>query len=80
MSYKEVVSDPLCQNAMVEELEALNQTHTWDLVPLPPGTIGCHWVYKIKTKSNGFTEHYKARLIAKGYSQEYGMDYEETLF
>jgi len=68
--YKEVVCDPLWQNFMVEELIALHQTHTWDLVPLPPGkySIGSCWVYKIKIKSNGSIERHKARLVAKGYT------------
>ncbi|KAA0049719.1 Integrase, catalytic core [Cucumis melo var. makuwa] len=54
--------------------------HTWDYVDLPPGKrpIGCKWIYKIKTHSDGTIEHYKAHLVAKGYSQEYGIDYEET--
>ncbi|KAL8109725.1 hypothetical protein AgCh_025722 [Apium graveolens] len=66
-SYREVVHDPLWQNAMAEKFTALHQTHTWDLVPLPPEThtISCRWVYKIKTKAYGFVERYKARLVAK---------------
>ncbi|GJS58058.1 uncharacterized mitochondrial protein-like protein [Tanacetum coccineum] len=40
--------------------------------------VGSRWAYKIKNKSNRSVERYKARLSAKGYSQEYGMDYEET--
>ena len=80
VSYREAIREPQWRNAMAEELTALHQTHTWDLVPLPPGkhAIGCRWVYKIKTKSDGSVERYKARLVAKGYSQEYGLDYEET--
>ncbi|KAJ9562057.1 hypothetical protein OSB04_007217 [Centaurea solstitialis] len=79
-SYREAISNPLWQNAMAEELTALYQTHTWDLVPLPLGkhAIGSRWVFKIKTKSDRSVERYKARLVAKGYSQQYGLDYDET--
>ncbi|BBH07272.1 transposable element gene [Prunus dulcis] len=50
--------------AMNEELSPLHKTGTWDLVHLPPGkhAPGCRWVYKIKTKSDGSLERYKARL------------------
>ncbi len=58
----------------------MEKTHTWDLIDLPRGksVIGCKWVYKIKTKSDGTIEWYKTCLVAMGYAQEYGIDYEET--
>ncbi|GKV01569.1 hypothetical protein SLEP1_g14116 [Rubroshorea leprosula] len=68
------------QQAMKEELQALEKTSTWDLVDLPTDEtlVRCKWVYKIKTHSDGFVEHYKAHLVAKGFTQEYDINYEET--
>ena len=65
---------------MKEELDALSKNHTWDLVTLLPGisVVGCKWIYKIKTRSDGSIECYKSCLVAKGFTQEYGIDYEET--
>uniref|UniRef100_A0A2N9IB75 Reverse transcriptase Ty1/copia-type domain-containing protein n=1 Tax=Fagus sylvatica TaxID=28930 RepID=A0A2N9IB75_FAGSY len=79
-TFREASSDPLWQQAMKEELDALLKTGTWDLVDLLAGksAIGCKWVYKIKTRSDDTVDRYKAHLVAKGFTQEYGIDYEET--
>ncbi|KAL0360589.1 UNVERIFIED_CONTAM: Retrovirus-related Pol polyprotein from transposon RE1 [Sesamum radiatum] len=68
------------QQAMKVELEALENNHTWEIVPLPPDkkAIGCRWVYKLKVKANGSIERCKARLVAKGYSQVAGIDYVDS--
>ena len=65
---------------MAEEIAALERTGTWDLVPLPSHVtpITCKWVYKIKTRSDGSLERYKARHVARGFQQEQGRDYDET--
>ena len=65
---------------MKEELDALHKTGTLDLVDLPSrkSAIGCKWVYKIKTRSNDTVDRYKARLVARGFTWDYEIDYEET--
>lgn len=50
------------------------------MVDLPAGKklIGYRWIFTIKYKTNGDIERYEAQLMVKGYSQTYGIDYEET--
>ena len=78
--YREAVVHPEWQLAMAEEIAALERTGTWEIVSLPPSIrpITCKWVYKVKTHSDGSVEHYKARLVARGFQQEHGRDYDET--
>ena len=66
--------------AAEEEMNALYENQTWDLVPLPPGkkAIGSGWVFRIKHLSDGEVERYKGRVVAKGFSQRYGYDYIEV--
>ena len=68
--YENAIENMHWEDAMDEEMSALDVNHTWDLVPLPDGkkAIGCKWVYKIKHKVDGSIERYKARLVAKGYA------------
>lgn len=65
---------------MKDEYDSLIKNETWDLVEPPSkrSLITCKWVYKIKRKTDGSVERYKARLVARGYSQKAGLDYEET--
>ncbi|GJW59683.1 putative RNA-directed DNA polymerase [Tanacetum coccineum] len=79
-TYKEAFSDPRWIEAMNNEMEALNRNGTWVITDLPNGrrVVSCKWIYKIKYKSNGEVERYKSRLVARGFSQKEGLDYEET--
>ena len=65
---------------MYAEYQALMDNHTWSLVPKNEdmNIIGCRWIFKLKFKSDGSIDRYKARLVAKDYTQEDGFDYMNT--
>lgn len=65
---------------MNDEIQALEATNTWSIVPSPPGKIpiGCKWVYKTKRYPDGTVERHKARLVAKGYNQKEGINFLDT--
>ncbi|GJU91076.1 retrovirus-related pol polyprotein from transposon TNT 1-94 [Tanacetum coccineum] len=66
--------------AMQEELNQFIANYVWDLVPLPKNhtVIGTKWVYRNKLDENGIVSRNKARLVAQGYNQQEGIDYDET--
>ncbi|MCO5582751.1 hypothetical protein L7F22_036650 [Adiantum nelumboides] len=78
--FDEAIGNMKWEQAMDEEIAALDVNETWKLVPLPEGkkSIGCKWVYKVKHNADGSISRYKARLVARGYAETYGIDYEET--
>ena len=67
-------------NAMHEELEQFERNGVWNLVPRPEHqtVIGTKWIFKNKLNEEGKIIRNKARLVAQGYVQEEGIDYEET--
>ena len=79
-SFEEEKGEKKWVNEMQEEIDALVENKTWDLVKLPKekNVVGCKWVYKTKHDSNGNVSRHKARLVAKGYAQMQGIDYDET--
>ena len=63
------------------ELQALESNDTWSIFSLPIGkqAVGCKWVYKVKFRVDGIMDRYKACLVAKGFTQQEGIDYLDTL-
>lgn len=78
--YEEAKGKPDWEAAMKEEIEALNKNQTWVLVQKPENCkpVTCKWVYRLKKNPDGTINRCKARLVARGFSQSYGFDYEET--
>ena len=67
-------------DAMKDELSSMDKNSMWELVDLPPSckAIGNKWVLKVKCKADGSIDKYKACLVAKGFTQQEGIDYDET--
>ncbi|KAI1004075.1 hypothetical protein K3495_g4137 [Podosphaera aphanis] len=68
------------RDAVEAELKSLTQNNTWDEVDRPRNRniVGSKWVFKVKRKANGSIERYEARLVAQGFSQLPGHDFDET--
>jgi hypothetical protein len=82
-TYQETVSgeeSELWQKSMDEKMRSLLENSTWELVERPKGVkpIPMKWVYKVKRDTQGNVERYKSRLVAKGFLQKQGVDFEEV--
>ena len=83
-NYQEAINHPLYKKewelAIKEEYESLMSNGAWELVEAPPGRniVTCKWVFKVKRDAEGRVVRFKARLVARGFTQAYGVDYLET--
>ncbi|KAK8708192.1 hypothetical protein V6N13_059237 [Hibiscus sabdariffa] len=82
-TYQEAVASPDSEKwleAMRSEMDSMSENQVWTLVEPPEGIkpIGCKWVFKKKTDMDGNVQTYKGRLVAKGFRQIHGVDYDET--
>jgi hypothetical protein len=79
-SFAEAERDKAWQAAMREEIESVERNNTWELVDLPHGhrPIGLKWVYKLKKNEAGEVIKHKARLVARGFVQQAGIDFDEV--
>lgn len=79
-SYSEVNQEPRWVEVMQTELKGLESNETWKPAISPNGkrAIESKWVYKVKFKPSGEVDRFRARLVAKGYTQHQGIDYHES--
>nr|GFB73149.1 retrovirus-related Pol polyprotein from transposon TNT 1-94 [Tanacetum cinerariifolium] len=79
-TYKEALTQSCWIEAMQEELNEFERLEVWELVPLPDKVmvITLKWIYKVKLDKLGGILKNKARLVARGYRQEEGINFEES--
>lgn len=83
-TYNEAITDPVWgqqwQEAIDRELSALTTNNTWEEVvpPRDANLVTSKWVFTAKYNTDGSLQKLKARLVARGFSQKYGVDFEDT--
>jgi hypothetical protein len=80
VNVKDALQSSVWKAAMIDELKSIEKNQTWELVKLPNGkkTIDLKWVYKTKLNPDGSISKHKARLVARGFLQKEGIDYNEV--
>lgn len=78
--FEEASKEEVWRKTMKDEIDVIEKNKTWVLAEKPKEKeiIGLKWIYKTKLNPDGSIQRHKARLVAKGYSQQLGIDYNET--
>ena len=76
----EAQGDPAWREVMKQEHEFVGKNQTWELVDPPAGhrPISLKWVFKLKKDETGAVIKHKARLVARGFIQQEGFDYDDA--
>ncbi|GKB97497.1 retrovirus-related pol polyprotein from transposon TNT 1-94 [Tanacetum coccineum] len=79
-NFKQAMTEPSWIDAMQEEIHEFERLEVWELVSCPDKVflIKLKWIYKVKTDESGGVLKNKARLVAQGFRQEEGIDFEES--
>ena len=79
-THKEAASQQVWIDAMIEEYSSIMKNDVWEVVPRPTrkSVVASRWFYKIKHVVDGSIEKYKARFVARGFTQKEGIGYDET--
>jgi histone deacetylase 1/2 len=79
-SHRLALSEPAWRAAMDAEFDALQLNQTCILVPQPSGTniVGSKWIFKTKFRPDATIDKHKAGLVARGFTQQHGIDYHDT--
>lgn len=79
-NFREAAKSEVWRNAMQEEINMIEKNGTWELVDRPKTrrVIQVKWIFKRKLRPDGSVYKHKARLVVKGFAQQYGMDFSDT--